>query len=165
MKKSFRLAKSITLIILLMSAYGLYSQEGHYREMQQKKERIEAHKVAFITDRLDLSSTEAEKFWPVYNAFQKELREKQQSWRKEHGFNPEDIAEMTDAEAEKIAQVHLNHEQEILEMKRELLTDLKGIISPQKILILFEAEKQFRVDLMRRVSQGRASGVGRNDTR
>ena len=162
MKKSFKLAKSITLIILLMSVYGLYSQEGHNREMQQKKERIEAHKIAFITNRLDLSSTEAEKFWPVYNAFQKELREKQQSWRKEHGFNPEDIAEMTDAEAEKIAQVHLNHEQEILEMKRELLTDLKGIISPQKILILFEAEKQFRVDLMKRVSQERAPREDRN---
>ena len=165
MKKSFKLAKSITLIIFLMSAYGIYSQEGHYGEMQQKKERIEAQKVAFITARLDLSSAEAERFWPVYNAFHKKLREKQQSWRTEHGFNPEAIAEMTDTEAEKIAQAHLNHEQELLEIKRELLTDLKGIISPQKILILFEAEKQFRVDLMRRVSQGRSTGDGRNNTR
>lgn len=165
MKESFKLAKSITLIILLISAYGLYSQEGDYKEIQKKKERIEAHKVAFITARLDLSSTEAEKFWPVYNAFQKELREKQRSWRKEHGFNPEDIAEMTDAEAQKVAQAHLTHEQEILEMKRELLTDLKGIISTQKILILFEAEKQFRVDLMKRVSQGRAPHEDRNRNR
>ena len=36
-----------------------------------KKEKMEAMRVGFITQKLDLTSEEAQKFWPVYNEFQK----------------------------------------------------------------------------------------------
>ena len=37
-------------------------------------EKIEAIKVAYITKELNLSSDEAQKFWPVYNEYFKELK-------------------------------------------------------------------------------------------
>ncbi len=59
----------------------------------------------------------------------------------------------------------LNHEQEMLDLRKGLITNMKGVISPQKILMLLEAEKEFRVELMRRVSHGRSTGVGRSEDR
>ncbi|OZA24427.1 MAG: hypothetical protein B7X86_08430 [Sphingobacteriales bacterium 17-39-43] len=58
------------IIMCLTMNTGLMSQDrrGHY-------ERIEAIKVAFITKKLDLTTEEAQKFWPVYNNYQKELME------------------------------------------------------------------------------------------
>ena len=34
---------------------------------------MQALKIAFITQRLDLTSAEAEKFWPIYNEYEVEI--------------------------------------------------------------------------------------------
>ena len=55
----------ITLILLLITL-GSTAQ-------RQKRERIRTLKVAFITEKLDLTPKEAQEFWPVYNAFDKQV--------------------------------------------------------------------------------------------
>jgi hypothetical protein len=35
----------------------------------QRQEKIQALKIAFITQKLKLTPAEAEKFWPVYNQY------------------------------------------------------------------------------------------------
>ena len=40
---------------------------------QANREKIKAMKTAFITNALDLSSKEAEQFWPIYNEFDKRI--------------------------------------------------------------------------------------------
>jgi hypothetical protein len=41
---------------------------------RMEMERLESAKIGFLTQKLDLSPREAEKFWPVYNQYQKELK-------------------------------------------------------------------------------------------
>ena len=54
--------------LIVMLTLNLISQEErHERPMGENKEKLKAHKIAFITDRLQLTPAEAEKFWPVYN--------------------------------------------------------------------------------------------------
>lgn len=154
------------ILVVFTLSYSLTAQNSNqHRNMQQNRERIEAQKVAFITNKLDLSSAEAEKFWPVYNDFKDEQKTKQKTWRDNHDIATEDIVKMSDVDAEKFAQDELNHEQEMLNVRKGLITNLKGVISPQKIVLLMGAEKEFRVELMRKVSHGRTHGEGRNDNR
>ena len=156
---------TLSIVLLSASLYNVNAQDrGQHKSMEQNKERIEAQKVAFITAKLDLSSAEAEKFWPVFNNYKDQQKLKQTAWRDNHDFTPEDIDKMTDSDAEKLANARLNHEQEMLDMRKGLITDMKGVISPQKILLLFEAEKEFRMELMRKVSHGRGS-QGRHEDR
>ena len=55
--------KNIILLLLLVSSFQIsLAQQGQHRE------RIKALKTAHITNELNLTSDEAEKFWPVYNA-------------------------------------------------------------------------------------------------
>lgn len=161
--------KSVTFIflfVLTVFVFSLHAQDkGQHKNMEQNKERIEAQKVAFITDRLDLSVEEAEKFWPVYNNYKNSQKSKQKAWRDEHDFTPEEITNMTDNEADEFAKAQMNHEQEMLDLRKGLITNMKGVISPQKILMLLEAEKDFRVELMRKMSRGRGTGVGRSEER
>jgi len=56
----------ITVCIALFLSTGLMAQE-------RGKERIKAYKTAYITEQLDLSSAEAEVFWPVYNKYEKKI--------------------------------------------------------------------------------------------
>ncbi|MEK0423515.1 MAG: hypothetical protein RLZ95_1425 [Bacteroidota bacterium] len=39
------------------------------------KEKIELYKIQFITEKLALTATEAEQFWPVYEAHKKAMKE------------------------------------------------------------------------------------------
>ena len=61
--------KGLLGIILFLNM----STELIAQERREHYQRIEAIKVAFITKKLDLTTEEAQKFWPVYNNYQKEL--------------------------------------------------------------------------------------------
>ncbi len=167
MKRTIRKISAIILVLfLIIFTNGLFAQGGgQHRNMPQNKEMIEAQKVAFITSKLDLNSAEAEKFWPVFNSYKDQQKSKQKAWRIDHDFTPEDIQKMTDSEADEFAKAQLLHEQEMLNLRKGLITDMQGVISPQKILMLLEAEKEFRMELMKRVSQGRGHGEGRDEER
>ena len=61
------------LIYTISTTYVLFFRPGPNKEKDKLKERIKAQKVAFITERLDLSSKEAQQFWPIYNAFEDKI--------------------------------------------------------------------------------------------
>jgi hypothetical protein len=44
-------------------------------DRKDRKERIEVLKIQFITEKLDLTPSEAESFWPVYEEYNKAVRE------------------------------------------------------------------------------------------
>ena len=49
---------------------GIKAQDGD----KTRAEKIEALKIAFITQKLQLTTDEAQKFWPVYNQYENEIR-------------------------------------------------------------------------------------------
>jgi Spy/CpxP family protein refolding chaperone len=51
------------------------AQKGKAELQGEKKENIEAMKIAFITNKLELSPEEAQKFWPVYNQYNEKLKD------------------------------------------------------------------------------------------
>ena len=57
--------KIIIIALLLLTTVGF---------SQGKKEKIQALKIAQITETLDLSENEAQKFWPFYNAFEDSIK-------------------------------------------------------------------------------------------
>ena len=59
--------KKILLILCIVFAFGIKTNG-------QPQEKVEALKVGFITQRLDLTTEEAKVFWPVYNKYSDELK-------------------------------------------------------------------------------------------
>jgi hypothetical protein len=59
--------RNLVFALLFFSSFSTFAQG---EKMKEKREQIKAMKVAFITTELDLNSSEAEKFWPIYNAFE-----------------------------------------------------------------------------------------------
>ena len=58
------------LIIIAILVFAFYTKAN---AQQGGKERMKAFKTAYITDELDLTVKEAEKFWPVYNKYDRKL--------------------------------------------------------------------------------------------
>ena len=63
--------KTFISIALIILAIPLYAQDDDLPEESNAtvRERIQAARVAYITDQLALTPTEAEKFWPIYREF------------------------------------------------------------------------------------------------
>jgi hypothetical protein len=154
MKTTFKLMRIAGLVaVFLVNLQSISGQEGKKPPFPgEKKEKIKAHKIAYITDRLQLTSQEAEKFWPVYNENEAAMENFHKEFRKNHPFEPEDIENLSDTEADKFLNDQQQHELKALGMRSEFIGKLHQVISPKKILILLEAEKDFKVELMRKAS-------------
>ncbi len=64
-------------IIALLIAFGLslsaeaqIDNDNRAERQERMQSRIESQKIAFITQKLDLSPSEAQQFWPIYNEYQ-----------------------------------------------------------------------------------------------
>lgn len=136
-----------TLLVVLISVNAI-AQDGPF--IRKKKEQLKSLKVAFITSELSLTSEEAAKFWPLYNAYE----EKQQDIRKEKlkGYldrmDQESFDNLSDKEAATILTNMENSEDELHLAKKKFLASLKGVISPLKILKLKKAEENFNRKLL-----------------
>jgi len=138
----------LIIIVQILNAQG----RGRNPMMEENKEKIKAHKIAFITDRLNLTPDEAEKFWPVYNENEAIMDNFHKEFRKNHKFEPEDIETMSDAEVNSFIDDQFKHEQQAFSYRKDFVEKLRGVIPPKKILMLMESEKDFKVELMKRVS-------------
>src|SRR5688572_11227273 len=72
-----------TAIIIAMMIIGINAraQPPQGPDGDNKGERIEALRIAFISRELNLSPQEAEKFWPVYNQFRGDLKTLHQNFK------------------------------------------------------------------------------------
>ena len=83
--------KKIFIILVALSfTLPLFSQDNR---MGEHRDKIKALKVADITDKLNLSASEAEKFWPIYNAFENDQeRLRSDTFKKRNEIGQKDVS-------------------------------------------------------------------------
>ena len=134
-------------ILVLFSSLNFYAQG---EKMKEKREQIRTMKVAFLTTELDLTSAEAEKFWPVYNAFedkQFELRhQKMGAFIKK--IKDGSVSQMTEKEASTFLNQMESNDEEIFMLRKKLTATLRNILPASKILKLKKSEEDFNRKLL-----------------
>lgn len=137
-------AKQLITVLVLLYSIVFYGQEG-------KKEQIKALKIAHITKDLELSVAEAEKFWPIYNAFdEKQFDLRMVKMRKiRHELQSKSIENMSTQEASLLLNQIDALEQETFQNKKKFMLDLRKIMSPVKILKLKQSEDDFNKTLLK----------------
>ena len=140
--------KNILLISMLLLSFGLFAQGGN---MKEKKEQIRTMKVAFLTTEVDLTTAEAEKFWPIYNTYDlKQFELRQQKLRAlQKRLDNGSLNEMSEKDAAAFLSQMESTEDEIYQLRKKFMANLKTIISPTKILKFKKAEEDFNRNLLR----------------
>lgn len=136
----------LSSLIVLMITTGLYAQPGARREMIQ--DRVEAQRIAFITQKLELTPDEATKFWPLYNEYKQKQKELRRSEIPEGG-----VMDMSDADAEKLIAKHFTVEENLLKLKREYYEKMKSAIPLRKIARLAAAEMEFNRTVLEHIRE------------
>jgi len=117
-------------LLILLVTIGSISIAKSQNETNPRSEKIQALKIAFITQKLQLTSAEAEKFWPVYNQYENEIN----SLRANNKNG--DV---------------LENEEKLLNIRKKYKTSFEKIIGPQKLNQLFNAERDFRGVLIKQL--------------
>jgi len=139
--------KKLLLILILIMSFSSYAQDNG------RKERIKALKIAFITERLQLTETEAQKFWPIYNAFDSE----NQKMRKETmgKFRKVDFEALSDEEAQKHLEDMMATDAKKHQLKQQFVNDLLTVLPAKKIIILKATEDAFNRRMMEQFKKRR----------
>ncbi|MCZ8228769.1 sensor of ECF-type sigma factor [Flavobacterium sp.] len=135
--------------LFLLLSVTIYGQNERLKE---KKDQIKAMKVAFLTSELNLTSDEAEKFWPVYNTYddkQFELRhQKMKTYAKK--LNEGSLDNMSDKEALAFLNQMESTDEELYSIRKKFNSALRNILPPTKILKLRKSEVDFDRKLLQK---------------
>ncbi len=117
--------KVITIILALA-----FSRTGYVYAQEQPNpkdhEKIKALEIAFISRKLNLTENEAQRFWPVYNEYKRDVNQVMLTQRR----NPnKDV---------------VDDEQKIVDVRKKYRERFVGVIGQPRMNKFFQAEREFR---------------------
>jgi intergrase/recombinase len=140
-------------LIIIAITFGLANFTKAQNPRADKKEKIESLKVAFITEKLDLSVEEAQRFWPVYNKYTAELEKSRKDFRGQMVDELKNLDQMSNAEADKALRDMIEFRSKELDITKQYTNEFKRVIGPQKAVKLFVAEQEFKKELLKMLRQ------------
>lgn len=135
------------LPFFLIFTISVLGQQGD----KERWEQIKAAKSSHIAAALNLSSIESQKFWTLYLAHedkQYEIRNKIKTLVAKISEKNIDNMKIGDAQMN-LVQLQ-DAEEELYNIRKKLIIDLKAIIGPKKILKLISAEDSFNAFLLKK---------------
>jgi hypothetical protein len=149
LKTLFKLKFLLLLFCLLFAGISsIKAQPG------AKKEKIEALRIAYITQQLDLGTQEAQVFWPVYNEYLDKLEAARKAFRQQYNKNT-DFDFKTDAEASAYLTAEINLKQKEADYFKEYYEKFKKVLPLKKVAKLRRAEEEFKKKLIEQL-QGKS---------
>ena len=126
------------LLLFLFSVTAMFTAMSQQRN-NDREEKLQALKIAFLTQKLELSAADAEKFWPVYNQYDQEIQ------------NLRDNRKGKDV---------LENEQELLDIRKKYKPRFEKILGTNRYNALYNAEREFRNVLIKRLKTPRSKRSG-----
>ncbi len=140
MKNSIKITSLIFLIFFATQTFTVFAQKTG---QSQNKEQRETRKIAFFTMKMELTSDESLRFWPVVNEMEAELKA-----LKSNNANGrkalKDKKEISDKELEEIMDARLQMSKDLLDIKIKYHEKFKEILPMKKVAKYYEATKEFK---------------------
>ena len=143
--------------ILFPIIFLLVTSLSFSQGFKEKREKVKALKVAYITEQLELTTDEAQKFWPIYNAFdenQSELRHEKMRAILDR-FKPGNVEKLSEKDASNSLAQMEKIEEDLFNLKKKFIKDLQSVISAKKIIKLKKAEEDFNRELLKQMREKR----------
>jgi len=131
--------KLLPIILLCMPVLAAHAQEQY---LELLRSDLKKDKVATITEAMDFTSGEAEKFWPIYREYDLKLStlgDRRIAAIKEYAANYET---MTNDKAEKLAKTFLNIDEDYLDLRNEYFNKVKKALSATVAARFLQVENQ-----------------------
>lgn len=143
------------LMVLSMSAIAQGPQGPRRGGDNGWRERVRAEKVAFLTEEIDLTESEAQVFWPIYNEIQKAQREGFEAVKKAYDAMAKGVEEKKSGkEMEKLVKAYIDAKEKNEGIETKYLNKLLKVLPAEKVARYYVAEEKFRHQQIGRLGNG-----------
>jgi hypothetical protein len=125
---------------LLISGMMLTGMMTATAQPGKRLERIEAAKVSYLTERMNLTPDQAKAFWPLYNEFDDQRRDLK---RKSKIFKDEQLEALSDEQVRDGLTQMMDFRQKEVNLEKTYLEKFLKVIPPRQVAIMFKSEKEF----------------------
>ena len=154
-----------TSLLVLLCTTLTFSQEGNRRGSQMNSEKLQAARIAFLTNRLELTPETSKVFWPIFTEYDNE----KSALSKKYGIQKRSLFDkgtrnISDENADKMLAIYLEQKQAELDLEKIYLSRFKEVLSMRQVWRVIRFDSDFRRSLMERVSRGnRPDGKAKPD--
>jgi len=145
------LKKTTLAFVLLITSFS-------FGQNRPDREKIKSLKIAFITDRLDLSTKEAQTFWPIYNEYEENREALRKKERTEIRAKINSADQLSEKEAKDLLEKYISFEDEEEALDKAFLKKVSSVISAKKTLLLLRSEEDFKRQLIKQYRKKRGGG-------
>jgi hypothetical protein len=137
--------KNTAFLFLFFIASNLVAQQ------ESKLEKLEAMKIAFITEKLSLTTKEAQNFWPIYNEYSQKIEKLRKTKRSDLGELKINIENSSDKEIEALLSDVFDAKSKEIELQKEYYFKYTKVLPIKKVALLYQSEHQFKKELLKRI--------------
>jgi hypothetical protein len=137
---------SIAGLVLLNLAVPVLAQDKPADNMQILMEKVKADKKLLVANNMKLTEEEAKGFWPVYDAYQKDLQQVNGRLEKavkaySEAYNKGPVSDET---AKKLLDEALSIEESEVQLKRSYVPKLEKVLPVSKVARYLQIETKVR---------------------
>lgn len=148
-----KIAVIAAVLILVSTTLFAQSAQGDRMNKGERKEKVEAMKIAYLTNQLDLTPTEAQQFWPVFNEYETKIQAIRQSRRKDKKEGSDNLDQLSDKEVEALIDTEVGFRQKELDVLKEYHTKFKAVLPIRKVAKLYRAQEDFKRELLKKIQE------------
>jgi hypothetical protein len=140
----FKAMKKVVFILLIMLTMPAIKTAAQNTNL----EKLNNYKIGFFTKKLNLTSQEAEKFWPVYNDYQTQRNQIQiEKLKLNRNFNLNEST-LSDKQLEEMGDKYVDCLVQESNLAVVFHKKLKEVLPPAKVIMYYQAENQYKIQLL-----------------
>ncbi len=124
-------SKYILVLLLALSFKAAWAQS----------DKVEALRVAFITEKVKLTPAEGQSFWPLYNEYNDKVKNLRENFKVNYGSKTEF---KSDKEADDFLNAETKLKQSEVDLLKEYTEKFKKVLGSKKTAMLHKAEEAFK---------------------
>ena len=135
---------TVALVVLAITAFA--QPKG-----QRAQEKIEAFKIGFFTERLQLTPEESKTFWPLFEQFENE----RDALKEKYDLEGKKLELMSDKEVENAIMQHLEMEDQLVKLRRDYIHRFMDVLPVRKVALLQRIDTEFKRALLEEIKKRR----------
>lgn len=142
----------LTFLLLWTATISTQAQKTTSAQHQERFDRIENAKIAYLTEKLVLTPEQAQKFWPLYTEFNNKRRE---LGRQQRQLRPEKLQSLSDEQTSDLLQKMFALRQSEVTLEKNYFEKFQKVLSGKQLGQLFVGEREFTRVILRKLDPAR----------
>ena len=139
------------MMAFVVAGFAQPGQRGEKRE-----DKVEAFKIAFFTEKLQLTPEESKVFWPIFNQFENE----RDNLKDKFDLDGQKLELMSDKDVEAAIMQHMDMEEQLVKLRRDYTRRFMEVLPVRKVAMLQRIDNDFKRALLEEIKKRREARQG-----